>query len=161
MTFSDRTHRFIRAHRGLAHFRVCREIIYNLQPSRVSPDFREVFTNLHVNLRRRALLVFFTHLDDALLAETFSREISLLARRHVVLVNVGRTAHLKPLFTGEAPGDLGDLYQGLAGQMLWNRMCQLKLALHSKGVRLTLAEPARIKAQVSFEYLEVKRRQLL
>lgn len=161
VTFSDRTHRFLRAHRGLAHFRLCRETIYNLCPSRVSPDFREVFTNLHMNLRRRALLLFFTHLDDALLAETFEREISLLARRHVVLVNVGRTSHLKPLFVGEPPSRLGEVYQGLAGQMLWNRMRELKLALRSKGVRLTLLEPARIKTQVSLNYLEVKRRQLL
>ena len=161
VTFSDRTHRFIRAHRGLAHFRLCREVIYNLRSSRVSPDFRDVFTNLQVSLRRRALLVFFTHLDDSLLAESFGNEISMLARRHVVLVNLGRTSHLKPLFTGEAPAELGEVYQGLAGQMLWNRMRELKLALHSKGVRMALVEPARIKEQVSFDYLDVKRRQLL
>ena len=161
VTFSDRTHRLIRAHRGLAHFRLCRETIYNLEPSRVSPDFREVFTNLQVNLRRRALLVFFTYLDDSLLAETFTREISMLAGRHVVLVNAGRPAHLKPLFSGEPPADLGALYRDLAGQMLWNRMRELKLALHSKGVRMALVEPARIKTHVSFEYREVKRRQLL
>ena len=161
VTFSDRTHRFVRAHRGLAHFRLCRETIYKLAPSRVSPDFREVFTSLQVNLRRRALLVFFTYLDDSLLAETFAREISLLARRHVVLVNAGRTGHLKPLFTGEPPADLPALYRGLAGQMLWNRMRELKLVLHGKGVRLALVEPARVKAQVSFDYLDVKRRQLL
>jgi uncharacterized protein (DUF58 family) len=161
VTFSDRTHRFLRAHRGLAHFRLCRETIYNLRSSRVSPDFRDVFTNLHMNLRRRALLVFFTQLDDALLAETFAQEISLLARRHVILVTVGRTSHLKPLFTGEPPSALGQVYRGLAGQMLWNRMRELNLALHSKGVRLTLAEPARMKTQVLFDYLDVKRRQLL
>lgn len=161
VTFSDRTHRFVRAHRGLAHFRLCRETIYNLRTDRVSPDFREVFTNLQVNLRRRALLVFFTHLDDALLAETFEREVSLLARRHVVLVNVGRTSNLKPLFTGEPPADLSAVYQGLAGQMLWNRMRALKMALSNKGVRLSLVDPARIKTQVTSEYLEVKRRQRL
>jgi uncharacterized protein (DUF58 family) len=161
VTFSDRTDRFVRAGRGLAHFRLCRETIYNLRPARVSPDFREVFTNLQVNLRRRALLVFFTHLDDALLAETFEREVPLLARRHVVLVNAGRTANLKPLFTGEPPADLGGLYQGLAGQMLWNRMRALKMALLNHGVRLTLVDPARIKEQVTSEYLEVKRRQVL
>jgi len=161
VTFSDRSHRFVRAGRGLAHFRLCRETIYNLTPARVSPDFREVFTNLQVNLRRRALLVFFTYLDDALLAETFEREVPLLARRHLVLVNSGRTANLKPLFTGGPPADLGAVYQGLAGQMLWNRMRELKLALHNHGVRLNLVDPARIKTQVTSEYLEVKRRQVL
>src|SRR5439155_12552994 len=92
VTFSDRTHRFVRARNGLDHFRLCRETIYNLHARRVSPDFRDVFNTLQVNLRRRSLLVFFTSLDDALLAETFGREAPLVARRHVMLVNITQTA---------------------------------------------------------------------
>ena len=102
ITFSDRPHRFVRARSGMDHFRLCRETIYNLQPRRVSPDFRELFTTVQLNLRRRSLLVLFTSLDDPLLAETFNNEVSLIARRHLVLVNVMRTAGLKPLFQGEA-----------------------------------------------------------
>ena len=105
--------------------------------------------------------MFFTYLDDSLLAETFAQEVSWLARRHLVLVIVGRPSHLRALFTGEAPVDLEGLYRRLAGQTLWNRMRKLKLALHSKAVRLALVEPAQIKTQVSFDYLEVKRRQVL
>jgi len=161
VTFSDRTQRFVRARAGLDHFRLCRETIYNLRAERVSPDFREVFTQLQLNLRRRALLVFFTSLDDALLAETFERDISLLARRHLVLVNVTETAGLKPLFRDEPPAALDALYQGLAGQILWNRLRVLQLALQNKGVRLALVDPGRIKMQVTSQYLEVKRRQVL
>ena len=74
-----------------------------------------------------ALLVFFTSLDDALLAETFEREVPLLARRHLVLVNVTETSAMTPLFAGEPPPDLDSLYGGLAGQMLWNRMRKLQI----------------------------------
>jgi uncharacterized protein (DUF58 family) len=161
VTFSYRTHRFLRARGGLDHFRLCRETIYNLRAGRVSPDFREVFTSLQLNLRRRSLLVFFTSLDDALLAETFEQEIPLLARRHVVLVNVTQTAAMKPLFAGEPPADADAIYEGLAGQMLWNRMRSLELALRRRNVRLSLVDPARIKQRVTAEYLEVKRRQVL
>jgi len=160
LTFSDRTHRFLRAGNGINHFRLCRETIYNLQARKVSPDFRDVFTNLQLNLRRRALLVFFTSLDDALLAETFEREISLLARRHVVLVNVTRPS-IEPLFSGEPAPDLDALYGALAGQMLSNRLRRLGLALGNRGVRLSTVDSQRIKTQVTAEYLEVKRRQLL
>ena len=115
VTFSDRPHKFVRAGNGMNHFRLCRETIYNLRAQRVSPDFREVFTSLQLNLRRRSLLVFFTSLDDALLAETFERDIPLLARRHVVLVNVRRTAALTPLYAGGTVTDLDAVYGGLAG----------------------------------------------
>jgi uncharacterized protein (DUF58 family) len=161
VTFSDRTHKFVRARNGLDHFRLCREAIYNLQASRVSPDFRDVFTALQLNLRRRALLVFFTSLDDALLAETFEREVSMLARRHVVLVNTPEPPGLKPLFTDASSADLDSLYSGLSGQMISNRLRQLSLALSSRGVRLSVVDPRRIKTQVTSEYLEVKRRQVL
>lgn len=161
VTFSDRTHRFVRARNGMDHFRLCRETIYNLKAERVSPDFREVFTTLQLNLRRRALLVFFTSLDDALLAENFERDIALLARRHVVLVNVRRTAALQPLDGGAEIRDVEGMYGGLAGQMLWNRMRGLEIALGNRGVKLTVADAARIKMQVTAGYLDVKRRQLL
>ncbi len=146
---------------GLAHFRLCRETIYNLRAQRVSPDFREVFTNIQLNLRRRSLLVFFTSLDDALLAENFERDIPLLSRRHLVLVNVTRTAAMKELFTGDAPQNIDAIYSGLAGQMLSNRMRRLKIALQNRGVKLAVVDPARIKLEVTSQYLEVKRRQAL
>jgi uncharacterized protein (DUF58 family) len=161
VTFSDRTHKFVRARQGMDHFRLCREAIYNLQASRVSPDFRDVFTALQLNLRRRALLIFFTSLDDALLAETFEREIPIVARRHVVLVNTPQPPGLKPLFTDASAADLDSLYSGLAGQMITNRLRQLALTLSNRGVRLTVVDPRRIKTQVTSEYLEVKRRQVL
>ena len=167
VTFSDRTHKFVRAANGMDHFRLCREAIYNLQAQRVSPDFRDVFTSLQVNLRRRSLLVFFTSLDDALLAETFEREVGLLARRHLVRVNVMQTPGLKPLFSGDAPRDIealqdiDALYAGLAGQMVSNRMRELKIALQNRGVRMQIVDSGRIKAQVTSQYLDVKRRQAL
>jgi uncharacterized protein (DUF58 family) len=161
VTFSDRTHKFVRARRGMDHFRLCRETIYNLAASRVSPDFRDVFTALQLNLRRRALLVFFTSLDDTLLAETFEREVPILARRHVVLVNVIEPPGLKPLFTDASAADLDALYSGLAGQLISNRLRHLALALSNRGVRLSVVDPRRIKTQVTSEYLEVKRRQVL
>jgi uncharacterized protein (DUF58 family) len=161
VTFSDRTHQFVRARSGMDHFRLCRETIYNLHVRRVSPDFRDVFTSLQLNLRRRSLLVFFTSLDDALLAESFEHDIGLLARRHIVLVNVRRTSALRPLYTGAAVESLEGLYTGLAGQMLWNRMRALRIALQSRGVKLTVTDPDRIKMQVTSDYLDVKRRQIL
>jgi uncharacterized protein (DUF58 family) len=161
VTFSDRTQRFIRARSSMDHFRLCREAIYNLRAGRVSPDFRDVFTNLQLNLRRRSLLVFFTSLDDALLAENFERDIPLLARRHLVLVNVTRAAGMKPLFSGEALENLDAVYAGLAGQMLWNRMRRLKIALQNRGVKLAVVDPERIKLEVTSQYLDVKRRQAL
>ena len=160
VTFADRTQRFLRARSGMDHFRLCREAIYRLQPERVSPDFREVFTSLQTNLRRRALLVFFTSLDDALLAESFERDVAILARRHLVLVHVMPPPSARPVFAC-LPQDTEGAYAALAGQLAWNRMRKLQIALQNQGVRLSFVDPERIKMQVAGAYLEVKRRQAL
>ena len=67
---------------------------------------------------------------------------------------------MKQLFK-EAPADLDAAYAGLAGQLLWNRMRTLEIALQNRGVKLTIVTPERIKTQVTAGYLEVKRRQSL
>jgi hypothetical protein len=84
--------------------------------------------------------------------------VGLLARRHLVLVNVPRTARL--LFA-EEPADLDAVYQDLAGQMAWNRMRQLQLGLLNRGVRMAFVDPERAKLQIAAGYMEVKRRQAL
>ena len=58
----------------------------------VSPDFDEIATFLRLRLRRRALLLFLTSLDDPVLAENFARATKLLARRHLVLAGMLRPA---------------------------------------------------------------------
>jgi uncharacterized protein (DUF58 family) len=158
--FSDSTSHFVRASSGLVHFRLCRESIYRLSPRRVSPDFRDVFTALDTKLRRRALLMFFTALDDALLAETFEHNVTLLARRHVVLVNVLAPSGGKPLFKSD-PADIEELYGSLAVQISGNRMRRLQISLQNRGVRLSVVEANRLKSEVASQYLEVKGRQLL
>jgi hypothetical protein len=45
--------------------------------------------------------------------------------------------------------------------MVANRLRQLALTLSNCGVRLSVVDPLRIKTQVTSEYLEVKRRQVL
>ena len=160
VTFADRTLSFVRANRGAAHFRLCRESIYRLQPRRVSPEFREVFSTLDTSLRRRALIVFFTSLDDALLSETFEHDVAVLARRHLVLVQVMPGEAARPVFDA-APASRDAAYDALAGQLAWNRMRKLQIALQNRGVRLSFVDPEHIKLQVATQYLEVKRRQAL
>ena len=54
----------------------------------VTPDYDELFAFLRTRLRRRALLVFLTALDDPLLAESFARNAKLVCRQHLLLVNM-------------------------------------------------------------------------
>src|SRR2546430_17663496 len=67
VTFTDKVGAFLRARNGKAHYNACRDAVYTLQPQIVTPDFDELATFIRLRLRRRALLIFLTSLDDPVL----------------------------------------------------------------------------------------------
>ena len=160
-SFSATVDRFVPAGAGKLHFGTCRESIYALQARAATPDLSDVFSFLHVRLRKRALIVFLMSLDDPALAETFARDIHVLAGRHLVLVNVPQEREVAPLFTGNSPANDEEVYARLAGHLEWRRIQELRTALHRQGVRLTIADPARLPEQIARQYLDIKQRQIL
>jgi len=161
ISFDDRIRSFIPAKSGKAHFGVCRDAIYHLQPRRVSPDFYDVFAFVGSRLRRRSLLIFLTSLDDPLLAESFSKAVEAVCRRHVILVNMLKTEGIDPLFTGQAVNDLEEVYARLSGHLIWQRIREVEKVLHRRGIRFSLMDHVNLCPELIARYLDVKRRQVL
>ena len=113
LTFSDQIRGFVRAKSGKAHYNACRNTLYTMEAQSVTPDFRELFAFMATNIRRRALLVFLTNLDDPVLAESFCRNIDLLSRRHLVVANMLNPAEAHPLFDSPHVETVNDLYRHL------------------------------------------------
>ena len=158
--FSDQVDAFVRARNGKAHYAACRDAIYQLHPKAVSPDFDEIATFLRLRLRRRALLLFLTSLDDPVLAENFARATKLLARRHLVLAGMLRPASSRRLFEGDVES-AEDVYRDLAGHLSWRRLKELERLLARQGVRLSVIDPANFSSALIGIYDSVKQRQLL
>jgi uncharacterized protein (DUF58 family) len=161
LSFDDRVRAFIPAKSGKAHFGACRDAIYNLKTNLVSPDFNEVFTFIGSRLRRRALLVFLTSLDDPLLAESFTSAVEVIGRRHMVLVNMLKTDGVDPLFSGPTVTTLDDVYARLSGHMLWRRIREVEKVLHHRGIQFALMDNANLCPELIARYLDIKRRQIL
>jgi uncharacterized protein (DUF58 family) len=162
VTFSDRVLSFVRAKSGQAHYDACRDRLYTLQPQGVSPDFEELCSFLRLRLRKRALLIFLTTLDDPMLAESFARATELINRQHLLLVNMLQPEGATPLFSDGAPaGDLDDVYGRLGGHLRWRDLRDLSKTLERRGVRFSLLDPTRLAAQLVAQHAEVKGRQLV
>jgi uncharacterized protein (DUF58 family) len=159
--FSDRVEVFAPARNGKAHYASCRDALYRIEPRPVSPDFDEIATFLRLRLRRRALLLFLTALDDPMLAESFRRATQLLARRHLVVVAALKPDAAEPLFRGAPVESTEEIYDRLAGHLAWRRLRELETALGRDGVRMTLVNPAALSTSLIRLYDEVKQRQLL
>jgi uncharacterized protein (DUF58 family) len=155
-------HGFVRARNGKAHYAACRDAIYQVHPRPVSPDFDEVATFLRLNLRRRAMLLFLTQLDDPVIAESFARATRMLSKRHLILAGVIAPASLKPLFQSEREvATVDEIYSRLGNHTAWQGLTQLQLELRRQGVRLALLDPGKAVEQLVKLYGEVKQRQAL
>ena len=112
-------------------------------------------------LRRRALLVFLTALDDPVLAESFVRNMDLIRRQHLILVNMLQPSGARPLFSNERVISLDEVYRELGGHVLWHNLCELEKVLQRRGVRFSMLDNEKLSAQLVTQYLEVKQRQIL
>lgn len=161
VAFDDQVRRFVRARRGRSHFAACRDALHALQSRPVSPDFEELCSFLRLRLRRRALLIFLTSLDDPVLSENFVRGVSLIARQHLVLVVQPRPPGAQPLFEHPGVDTVDDVFRQLGGHLRWQSLRTLEHVLRRHQVAFTLTDHAALTAEVVRMYLEVKRRQIL
>lgn len=161
ITFSDKIETFIRARNGKAHYHACRDALYTLQAREVTPDFDELSTFIRLRLRRRALLLFLTSLDDPVAAESFVRNMDLLCRQHLVLVNMLQPPGVRPIFSSDQVTTANDLYGELAGHMRWHGLRELEKVLQRRGVRLSLLQSERLAVDLVSQYVNVKQRQVL
>lgn len=161
LTFSDKVEKFVRAKNGQAHYHACREALYTLQPKVVTPDFNELCTFIRLRLRRRALLVILTALDDPTLAENFVRNLELIDRQHLVLVNMVRPPAVQPVFADGNVTGMDDLYRHLGGHLQWQKLRELQKVLQRRGVRFTLPDHESLGTELVSQYMSVKQRQLL
>jgi uncharacterized protein (DUF58 family) len=161
LTFADRVGTFVRAKNGQAHYNACRDALYTLQPQVVTPDYDELCTFIRTRLRRRALLLFLTSLDDPALAESFVRNMELLHRQHLVVVNMIRPPGVEPLFSRPDAAGADDLYNRLGGHLRWQKLRELEKVLQRRGVHFSLLQNERLSAELVSQYLGVKQRQSL
>lgn len=161
LTFSNKVLGFVRAGNGKAHYNTCRDALYMLHPQIVTPDYEEMSSFVRLRLRRRALLVILTDLNDPILAESFVRSTNLIARQHLLLVNMVRPFQARPLFAEPDADSVDRLYQNLSGHLLWQNLRELHNVLHKHGITLKQLDDAKMSAEIVTQYLNVKQRQML
>lgn len=161
ISFSDRVEKFLRAASGTTHYHSCRDAIHALQPRKVNPDFDEVCSFIRLKLRRRALIIFLTALDDPVLAESFVKNVEFIARQHLVIVGMMKPHGIAPLFSDDEVKDEDDIYGHLGGHLRWHNLEEVAKLLQRRGAKLAMYDGERMGLQTVSEYLNIKKRQLL
>jgi uncharacterized protein (DUF58 family) len=161
LTFSDSVHAFLRARGGKAHYGACRDQLLSIHPRMVNPDYEELSTFVGLKLRRRALIILLTSLDDPVLAESFMRTMNLMGRHHLVMVNMLRPDGIRPVFSNPDITSSEEIYNELTGHILWHHLREIERTLIRHGVHFALLDHERLCADLVSQYMNVKQRQLL
>ncbi len=161
ISFSDKVGSFVRARNGKNHYSACRDSVYALESNPVNPDFDEVCSFIRLRLRKRALIVFLTALDDQVLAENFTRAVQGVARQHLVFVNALQPPGARPLFSEPDVEAVDDLYERLGGHMRWHSIQELGKTLKRKGIGFSLVDHEHLSTHLVSQYLDIKKRQIL
>lgn len=159
VTFSDQVHQFIRASSGRPHFGVCRDAILALAPRPVVPDYQELMTLLRMQVRRRAMIIFLTELDDPVQSESFLAAVRLITRQHLVHAITVTPAEAVPLFHGEPPSTVEAIYEKLGGHLEWRRLRETGSALQRAGVRFASSAARDLTFVLTSAYLAAKKEQ--
>lgn len=160
IVFSDQVRNYLPARAGRAHFDACREVILTQSSRSVSPDFNELATFIRLRLRRRALLVCLTDLDDPALAEDFVRASDLVGRHHLVLATMLKPDGAEPIFSLPAE-DKEEVLENLAGHLRWHRLQELAKVLRPRGVTMAMLEQESMASEIVSRYVAIKQRQIL
>ncbi len=161
ITLSNRVQGFLRAGNGKAHYHACRDLLYTLQPQMVTPDYEDLFSFVRLRLRRRALLVVLTDLNDPMLAESFVRSASLVARHHLLLVNMIRPERALALFQEPNVDSVDSMYERLSGHLVWQNLKDLQSVLHRYGIAMSQLHLPTMSVELVNQYFAIKERQLL
>jgi uncharacterized protein (DUF58 family) len=161
IVFSNQPDCFIKAGRGKAHYSACRDTLYTQVPHTVSPDYDELFTFIGTHVRKRALLLFLTNLDDPVLSESFLKAMTAAARQHVIVVNMLRPPDAYPLFSSADIRSSQGIYQHLVGHMVWESLNDTRRRLKQIGVDFGLLSEEQLYTQIVSQYIGVKQRQVL
>ncbi len=159
--FSDSVLGFLRAGAGKTHYSACREHIFSLRSHMVNPDYEELCTFIRLRLRRRALIIILTNLDDPVLAESFIKSAKLICRQHLLMVNMLRPPHARPVFSNPGVRSTEEIYSELSGHGLWNTLREVERALAVEGVRFSLLDNEQFCVDLVSQYMNTKQRQIL
>ena len=161
ITFSDKVDQMARARSGSLHFNHCRDLLVNLRPKLVAPDFEDIAATLLNRLTKRSLLIFLTSLDDSVTGENFLLAARFLARRHLVIAIMLLPSGTQPLFSAPGVEHADQIYDNIAGHLRWAKLQELRKQLLQAGVLFHLAPSQSLTLTVVGEYLATKRRQVL
>src|SRR6267143_861513 len=157
MVFADGVQQFVAPQRGRRGLKQVLDVLAEVQPKLVEPDYPGAFRYLAVRNRKRALTVIFTDVIDRFASEAIVANVATLRPRHLPLAVTLRNPELDAVAALRPPVARGAFRKAAAEELLHAREEALA-HMRRAGVIVVDVPPARAAQAVVAQYVELKRR---
>ena len=159
-TFADRPQPPVLPQAGVHALQAIQERLTGIDYATAETNYTLAMTELLQQLRRRTLVVLFTDFVDSITAQLMLRNVSWLARRHVLLF-VAMRDPLPAQLAELAPDRIEDLHRAVVAEEIRRERLLVLEQIRRAGARVLDAEVDQLDAGLIQQYLQIKRRELL
>ena len=157
MTFADGVQHFVAPERGRAGVRGVMDVLAEVQPKLVEPDYPGAFRYLAARNRKRALTVLFTDVIDRFASDALVANVATLRPRHLPLAVTLRNPELDAA-AAQRPETSRDAFRKAAAEELLHAREEALGHMRRAGVLVIDVTPERAAQAVVAKYLDLKRR---
>jgi len=157
MTFADGVQHFVAPERGRAGVRRVVDVLAEVEPKLVEPDYPGAFRYLAARNRKRALTVLFTDVIDRFASDALVANVATLRPRHLPLAVTLRNPELDAAAAGR-PTTSRDAFRKAAAEELLHAREEALGHMRRAGVIVIDVTPERAAQAVVTKYLDLKRR---
>src|SRR5204863_675026 len=157
MTFADGVQHFVAPERGRSGVRGVMDVLAEVQPRMVEPDYPGAFRYLAARNRKRALTVLFTDVIDRFASDALVANVASLRPRHLPLAVTLRNPEVDAVAVLR-PNTTRDAFRKAAAEELLRAREEALGRMRRVGVLVLDVPPERAASAVVAKYLELKRR---
>jgi len=157
MVFADGVRHFVTPQRGRRGLKQVLDVLAEVTPTLVEPDYPGAFHYLAARNRKRALTVVFTDVIDRFASEALVANLATLRPRHLPLAVTLRNPELDAIAT-QRPAVVRDAWRKVAAEELLRAREEALSHMRRTGVLVLDVPPERAAEAVVNQYLELKRR---
>lgn len=157
MTFADGVQHFVAPERGRTGVRRVLDVLAEVEPKLVEPDYPGAFRYLAARNRKRALTVLFTDVIDRFASDALVANVATLRPRHLPLAVTLRNPELDAVAT-QRPVTPRDAFRKAAAEELLHAREEALGHVRRAGVLVIDVTPERAAQAVVAKYLDLKRR---
>lgn len=155
MVFDSSVRRFVKPGKGMGHFQLIADSLYNVEENLVSADYTGALVHLNGHQNRRSLLCIFTELFNADEALELSAALKSVAGNHIPLIITIKDMRLYDTAHGKIE-DTRDVYLKSAAMKLIEEREKIGKVFRESGIACMDIPPDKLSIEVVNKYLTMK-----